>query len=67
MKYTIDRQEKYNVLKVENEKLTKELDSQKDPQTTITMHLVKNNDFIQDVQNKLEISLNKVDSKKELR
>lgn len=53
--------------KLENEKLKTELDSKNDQLTTITMHLVKNNDFIQEVQNKIASSLHQVDSKKELK
>jgi len=52
--------------KLENEKLKSEIDLKNDQLTTITMHLVKNNDFIQDVQNKISNSLNQTDSKKEL-
>ena len=52
--------------KLENEKLKSEIDLKNDQLTTITMHLVKNNDFIQDVQNKIATSLNQTDSKKEL-
>lgn len=53
--------------KLENEKLKSELDLKNDQLTTITMHLVKNNDFIQDVQNKIATSLNQADSSKELK
>ena len=53
--------------KLENEKLKSEIDLKNDQLTTITMHLVKNNDFIQDVQNNIVSSLNQIDSKKELK
>ena len=53
--------------KLENEKLKSEINLKNDQLTTITMHLVKNNDFIQDVQNKIISSLDQVDSKKELK
>lgn len=53
--------------KLENEKLKSEIDLKNDQLTTITMHLVKNNDFIQDVQNKIATSLNHVNSTKELK
>ncbi len=52
--------------KLENEKLKSEINLKNDQLTTITMHLVKNNDFIQDIQNKITSSLDKTDSKKEL-
>jgi len=53
--------------KLENEKLKTELDLKNDQLTTITMHLVKNNEFMQDVQHKISNSFNQVDSKKELK
>ena len=53
--------------KLENEKLKSELDLKNDQLTTITMHLVKNNDFIQDVQNKIATSLDQDDSTNELK
>ena len=53
--------------KLENEKLKSEINLKNDQLTTITMHLVKNNDFIQDIQNKITSSLDKIDSKKELK
>ncbi|SFS48881.1 regulatory protein, luxR family [Lutibacter maritimus] len=53
--------------KLENEKLKTEINLKNDQLTTITMHLVKNNDFIQDVQNKIISSLDQTDSKKELK
>lgn len=52
--------------KLENEKLKSEIDLKNDQLTTITMHLVKNNDFIQDVQNKIATSINRNDSAREL-
>ncbi|SNR30596.1 regulatory protein, luxR family [Lutibacter agarilyticus] len=55
------------ITKLEHEKLKTELDSKNDQLTTITMHLVKNNDFIKDIQNNIVSSLNQVDSKKELK
>lgn len=54
------------ISKLENDKLKTELDLKNDQLTTITMHLVKNNDFILDIQNKISTSLNHTDSKKEL-
>lgn len=53
--------------KLENEKLKTEINLKNDQLTTITMHLVKNNDFIQDVQNKIISTLDQTDSKKELK
>ncbi|MBI9039907.1 triple tyrosine motif-containing protein [Lutibacter sp.] len=53
--------------KLENEKLKSEINLKNDQLTTITMHLVKNNDFIQDVQNKIVSSLDQTDSKKALK
>ena len=53
--------------KLENEKLKSEINLKNDQLTTITMHLVKNNDFIMDVQNKIISSLDQNNSKKELK
>lgn len=53
--------------KLEHEKLKTEIDLKNDQLTTITMHLMKNNDFILDVQNKIATSINHTDSKKELK
>lgn len=53
--------------KLENEKLKTEINLKNDQLTTITMHLVKNNDFIQDIQDKIISSLDQTDSKKELK
>ena len=53
--------------RLETEKLKSEIELKNDQLTTITMHLVKKNDFMQDVQNKIEISLDQVNSKKELK
>jgi ligand-binding sensor domain-containing protein/DNA-binding CsgD family transcriptional regulator len=53
--------------KLENEKLKTEINLKNDQLTTITMHLVKNNDFIQDIQNKIISSLDQTDSEKELK
>ena len=52
--------------RLETEKLKSEVELKNDQLTTITMHLVKKNDFMQDVQNKIATSLNQINSKKEL-
>ena len=53
--------------KLTNEKLKSELDLKNDQLTSITMQLMKNNEFIQEVQHKIETSLDKSSSKPELK
>lgn len=50
-----------------NEKLKSELDHKNDQLTTITMQLMKNNEFIQEVQDKISSTLNKKNSKQEFK
>ena len=53
--------------KLTNEKLKSELDLKNDQLTSITMQLMKNNEFIQEVQHKIETSFDKSSSKPELK
>lgn len=53
--------------KLTHEKLKSELDLKNDQLTGITMQLMKSNEFIQDVQNKIVTSLDKSSSKQELK
>ena len=53
--------------KLTREKLKSELDLKNDQLTTITMEVMKNNEFIQDVKNKIVNTLDKSNSKQELK
>ena len=54
----ISKETKSEIQRLNNEKLRTEIDSKNDQLTTITLHLMNNNEFMQDVRKKIETNLN---------
>lgn len=63
----ISQESKKEITRLNNEKLRTEIDLKNDQLTTITMHSMNNNEFIQNVRNKIEANIEQGGSKHELR
>ena len=63
----ISQESKKEIVRLTNEKLRTEIDLKNDQLTTITMHSMNNNEFIQDVRNKIEANIEQGGSKQELK
>lgn len=62
----ISKESKSEINRLLNEKLRTEINLKNDQLTTITMQLMNNNEFIQDVRKKIELNLKQDGSKQEL-